>query len=131
MTNPRKYHHYSRLEEWRDGMWRIERGDQRRANAERAADLMRRPRDFEAAMRRAFVEWPTSCEHNLTAENANRIAWLGHAGCCLGVGSPEENTRIGWHMLNRSEQDEANAAAARVLSDWQRQNVTQMQLFGC
>ena len=83
-------------------MWRIVRGDKRTENARAAAALMRDSLAFAAAMRRALAEWPTSCEHNLTAEDTNRLAWLGHAGNLLGAGSPEENTRIGWHMLNHS-----------------------------
>jgi hypothetical protein len=114
----RVYHHYERLEEFQCGMWRIVRGEQRMANAKSAAGLMRDSVRFASAMRRALAEWPVSCEHNLTAEDTNRLAWLGHAGNLLGVGSPEENTRIGWHMLTQDEQDEANRTAQVVLDEW-------------
>jgi hypothetical protein len=114
----RVYFHYSDLEEWRDGMWKIVGGKKRAHNAGMAADLMRDDGAFEAAMMRALEEWPNSCSHNLTAEDTNRLAWLGHAGCLLATGSPEENTRFGWHMLNASEQDAANATAQRVLDAW-------------
>jgi hypothetical protein len=73
---------------------------------------------FEAAMMRALEEWPNSCAHNLSAEDTNRLAWLGHAGCLLAAGSPEENTRCGWHTLTLTEQDAANAAAQKVLDMW-------------
>jgi hypothetical protein len=128
----RVYHHYEALEEYQRGMWRIVRGDQRMTNARNAARLMRDPAAFREAMRRALVEWPKSCEHNLTAEDTNRLAWLGHAGNLIGVGSPEENTRIGWHMLNKSEQDEANRAAQAILDEWLTQYVrtAQLELFG-
>lgn len=124
-THERVYFHYEQLEEWRAGMWRIVRGDERMTNARNAADLMRQPEAFKAAMARALTEWPNSCLHNLSADSVNKIAWLGHAGNCLGVGSPEENTRIGWHMLNQAEQDEANRVAAEVLALW---NPTYRQL---
>lgn len=114
----RSYFHYKDLEEFQNGMWRVVRGEQRKANSCAAADLMRDEKRFEAAMLRALEEWPNSCSHNLSAESVNRIAWLGHAGCCLGVGSPEENTRAGWHMLNPFEQARANATAQRVLDAW-------------
>jgi hypothetical protein len=118
MMSERIYHHYEQLEEFRSGMWRIVRGEARKQYAERAADLMRDSTGFMAAMRRAVAEWPISCQHNLTAEDTNRLAWLGHAGCCLGVGSSEENTRIGWHMLNADEQAEANRSAQTILDEW-------------
>jgi glutaminase len=114
----RKYFHYSELEEWRDGMWRIVGGEKKRNNMNAAADLMRDSDAFEAAMMRALEEWPNSCAHNLSAEDTNRLAWLGHAGCLLAAGSPEENTRCGWHTLTLAEQDAANAAAQKVLDMW-------------
>lgn len=122
----RVYHHYEALEEYRSGMWRIARGLERAGFIRASADLMRQPQAFGEAMMRALEEWPLSCEHNLTAENTNRIAWLGHAGCCVGVQSPEECTRLGWHTLSQSEQDEANRVAGEVLAEWddaQRQDL--------
>jgi hypothetical protein len=124
----RIYHHYEALEEFQQGMWRIVRGEQRMVNARNAAQLMRDSVAFAAAMRRALSEWPNSCEHNLTAEDTNRLAWLGHAGNLIGCQSPEENTRIGWHMLNQSEQDEANRTAQTVLDEWLASRVDSRQL---
>jgi hypothetical protein len=118
----RVFHHYERLEEFTDGMWRITRGDGRKAHVEASAALMRDATAFEGAMLRALEEWPLSCEHNLSAENVNRIAWLGHAGCCVGAGSPEDCTRVAWHTLTQSEQDAANQAAANVLAQWTAAN---------
>jgi hypothetical protein len=114
----RVFHHYERLEEFQEGMWRIVRGERRKGFIAAAANLMRDPQAFHSAMMAALEQWPLSCEHNLTAENVNRIAWLGHAGCCIGASSPEECTRLGWHTLSRDEQDEANRVAADVLKQW-------------
>ena len=101
-------------------------------NARKAADLMRDSQRFMAAMTRALAEWPRSCLHNLTADGVNKLAWLGHAGCCLGVGSPEENTRIGWHLLNQAEQDEANRVAQAVLDSWSPKfGAVQLDMFQC
>jgi hypothetical protein len=127
----RIYHHYEQLEEYKRGMWRIVRGEERRKYAEKAADLMRNPQAFKEAMRQAVAEWPISCEHNLSAVDTNRLAWLGHAGCCLAVGSSEENTRIGWHMLNPLEQSEANRVAQEVVAEWEQHHFrpAQFELF--
>lgn len=127
----RVYFHYEDLEEFKCGMWRIVRGEKRAENARKAAAVMRDSARFAASMRRALAEWPNSCAHNLTAENTNRLAWLGHAGNLIACGSPEENTRIGWHMLNKEEQDEANRVAQVVLDEWiaQARFVRQPDLF--
>jgi hypothetical protein len=111
----RKFFHYTELEENKAGMWSIVRGEQRKKNIIDAAELMKDVGSFEWAMRQAIDNWPNSVQHNLMADGVNKIAWLGHAGCCFALGVPEENTRCAWHTLTQSEQDEANAAAAKVL----------------
>jgi len=114
----RIYHHYERLEEYQAGMGKRPPGFERKGKIEAAADLMRCPDEFKLAMEQALELWPLSCEHNLTSMDSNRIAWLGHAGCCIAASSPEECTRVGWHTLRPHEQDEANRVAAEVLAQW-------------
>jgi hypothetical protein len=80
---------------------------------------MRNPQEFKKAMAEAVKNWPVSAEHNLTAIECNRRAWLGHAGCLMGVGSPEEPTRIGWHKLTEEEQVEADRVAQEVIDGWE------------
>lgn len=111
----RIYHHYNDLEEYHAGMWRIVRGSARKDFVANAAALMQQPDAFKDAMLQALETWPKSCDANLTAESVNRIAWLGHAGCCIATGSPEEATRVAWHTLAQDEQDEANRVAGEVL----------------
>lgn len=118
----RQFYHYNDLEEFHAGMWAIVRGEQRKEYIEQAKALMQDWPRFGLAMQRALTSWPNSCAHNLTALASNRIAWLGHAGCCIETGSPEEATRCAWHKLTPREQDLANKAAAVVLDQWVRQN---------
>jgi hypothetical protein len=115
----RIYFHYRELEEFQCGMWRVARGDDRRKYVNAAADLMRDCASFQKWMREALEQWPNSCLHNLSVEAANRLAWLGHAGCCLGVGSPEECTRAAWYYLTDKERDAANIAAAQIVLEWE------------
>lgn len=100
-------------------MWRICAGNERLLYLKKAADLMKNPEAFLAAMRRAIEEWPISAAVNLSTRSINRQAWTGHAGCCIAVGSPEEITRLAWHTLNSREQDEANAAADIAIAEWE------------
>lgn len=81
---------------------------------------MRNPQEFKRAMAQAVRSWPNSAEHNLTAIECNRRAWLGQAGCLIGVDSPEEPTRIGWHRLTESEQREADRVAQEVINGWEK-----------
>jgi hypothetical protein len=91
------------------------------------------PPRFADAMRSALTKWPKSVEVALTTPGLNHKAWLGHAGCFLATGSPEETTRLGWHELDDAEQFAANLAAETVIAEWARENATrsdQMTLFG-
>lgn len=128
----RVYFHYEDTEEFHAGMWRIVRGEERKRFANAAADLMRDSDQFKAEMLRATQEWPNSTLGALTADGVNKIAWLGHAGCCVSTGSPEECTRVGWHMLDQGEQDEANRVAQEVLEWWEARHSYSLQpsLFG-
>lgn len=114
----RVYFHYEDLEEYHAGMWRRLNGSARAEAVERAARLMADPDAFASSMRRAVMEWPRSCSAAFTTEGLNQIAWLGHAGSCLGADSPEECTRVAWHTLNQAQQDIANRVAADVLAEW-------------
>ena len=121
MASRRVFHPFHKCEEYLPdgGMWRITSGvKESRDYAAKAERLMADPDAFEAAMTRALTEWPRSCEMALTGEQNNQRAWLGHAGCYLATGSPEECTRLGWHALDDAEQRAANAAADRVILKW-------------
>ncbi len=133
MTNlKRVYFHYEDLEEWRGGMWRIVRGEERLRYRDLATALMRDTEAFKDALEALTLVWPNSCLAALTTEGANRIAWLGQGACCLEVGSPEECTRLGWHALTLREQHEANRVAGDVLARWDKEHAedTQLMLFG-
>lgn len=115
----RIFHPYTKCEEYAAGMWRNVPVEERPGFIRASAALMMDPAAFEQAMLRAVREWRYSCEHNLTGGNINRRAWLGHAGCLLGTGSPENLTRLGWHTLTPIQQDAANAAADRAIAAWE------------
>lgn len=115
----RVFHPWYKCEEFGAGMWRKLSGEEFDDFAKRSTDLMRNPQEFKRAMAKAVKNWPVSAEHNLTAIECNRRAWLGHAGCLIGVGSPEEATRIGWHRLTKTEQREADRVAQEVIDAWE------------
>lgn len=130
MPRARPFFHYLDCEEYHPdgGMWRTSSGLAREIHISAAAELMRDTSEFEAQMMRALREWGNSCDANLRVPGKNRRAWIGHAGCFLGVESPEECTRIGWHRLTPMEQRRANAAADKVIKFWLRGNARQLRL---
>lgn len=115
-------HHWSYMEEYQPdgGMWQIPSTLNRGRFIRDSEELMANPEAFADAMRLALKRWPRSCEVAFTTPGLNLRAWLGHAGCFLATGSPEETTRLGWHNLDEGEQFGANAAADRVIAEWRQ-----------
>lgn len=113
-------HPWHELEEYQPdgGMWSIPAAHRREEFIGAAERLMFDAAAFREAMRAVLIEWPRSIGVALTTPSLNRRAWLGHAGCYLATGSPEETTRLGWHRLDWPEQYAANCAADEVISEW-------------
>jgi hypothetical protein len=72
---------------------------------------------FEDSLARLLEEWPNSCEHYLSNEKMNRIAWLGQAAVCIHCQIPS-GFRGGFNLLSKDEQQLANEAALRWLNVW-------------
>ena len=112
------FHPYHLLEDIKLGMWRKVSGEERIKLQVLAANLMKSPSEFKAVMLQALDQLPFACESNFTAPSVNKQAWIGHAGCCIATGSPEEVTRSAWWTLNQTQQDAANLAADEVIQEW-------------
>ncbi len=72
---------------------------------------------FERALRQVLAKWEKSCEHYLSNEKMNRIAWLGQAALCVHCGIPR-SFRGGFNLLTKPEQEAANNAALKWLNIW-------------
>lgn len=72
---------------------------------------------FGMAMDRVLNEWKNSCEHYLTNESMNRIAWLGQASACIEMGIPSKY-RSGYFLLTDEQQKAADLLALEYLNKW-------------
>ncbi len=81
------------------------------------AEFLRDTPMFEAALQSVILYWKHSCEHYLSNENMNRIAWLGQAALCYAKGIPSVY-RGGFNQLTNEEQERANRAALKYLNRW-------------
>lgn len=77
------------------------------------ADLPR----FKVALNRVLSEWKNSCEHYLTNEKMNRIAWLGQASMCIETGVPSRFCG-GYNLLTDEQKELADNAALEALNVW-------------
>ncbi len=81
------------------------------------ANFLRSPSLFGKALERVLAEWPKSCEHYLSNDKMNRIAWLGQASACIAIGLPS-CYRGGYNQLTEEEQKAADALALECLNKW-------------
>jgi ParB-like chromosome segregation protein Spo0J len=76
---------------------------------------------FESALEAVTQQWRHSCEHYLTNDRMNRIAWLGQASLAQARGVPSL-CRGGFRRLTADEQYAANMLALKHLNRWLRAN---------
>ena len=72
---------------------------------------------FESALKRVLSEWKNSCEHYLTNERMNRIAWLGQAAACIHLKLPSR-FRPGYFLLTEEQKMAADLLALKYLNAW-------------
>ena len=76
---------------------------------------------FAETLDKVITEWKHSCEHYLTNNSMNRIAWLGQASACYALKIPS-TFRSGFSLLTEDEQSEANETALIYLNKWLEAN---------
>lgn len=75
------------------------------------------PEAFEAALSAVTSQWKYSCEHYLTNDRMNRIAWLGQASVAQALGIPSL-CRGGYHLLTEAQKLAADELALKWLNTW-------------
>lgn len=88
---------------------------------EKYAEFLSNLSEFERGLIGVTSEWKHSCEHYLTNDCLNRIAWLGQAACCYVTGIPSE-FRSGFGLLTKEQQNAANDLALKYLNKWLAEN---------
>lgn len=88
------------------------------------ANFLRDTPRLQAALQRVLNEWPKSCEHFLSNEQSNRIAWLGQAAMCIETGINNTH-RSGFKLMTDAEQRTANETAAAALRAWTNRQLRQ------
>lgn len=86
------------------------------------ASLLKDLSKFEIALKTIVSEWKHSCEHNLSNEAMNRIAYLGQASCALVYNVPHNVSMGGYNLLTSEEQMAADNMAQKYLNIWLEKN---------
>jgi murein L,D-transpeptidase YcbB/YkuD len=84
---------------------------------ERYREFLADLESFELALQQVTAEWKYSCEHYLTNDRMNRIAWLGQASVAKALGIPSM-CRGGYHRLTEQQKYDADMMALKYLNAW-------------
>lgn len=76
---------------------------------------------FAEILDKVIVEWKNSCEHYLTNNSMNRIAWLGQAAVCYESKVPSRYSGA-WFDIPEEKREEANEVALHYLNVWLERN---------
>lgn len=117
----RIYHTYEKWECYRAGFYESAppEGMTPQQATEEYTKFLRNLRKFKVAAGRVINEWTNSCEHYLSNEKMNRIAWIGQAAMCIYSGVPA-CFRGGFNALSETDQEAANQVALDTLNCWLR-----------
>lgn len=117
----RIYHSWDKWEDYRHNFYGGVMEYTKDGSLETYAAMLRDLSKFEAALQVIIRDWPYSCEHNLTNEAMNRIAYLGQAACALLYNVPHNVSMGGYNLLTPPEQVAADKMAEKYLTIWLEQ----------
>lgn len=115
----RVYHTWEKWECYKAGFYaeRPPGGMTQEQGEEQYHDFLADLKRFRAALEVVTGDWKFSCEHYLTNDRMNRIAWLGQASVAQALGVPSI-CRGGYQRLTQTQKDAADALALEYLNKW-------------
>ncbi len=69
-------------------------------------------------MDRVIKEWVYSCEHNLSNDSMNKIAYIGQAACCIYDNVPSIITMNAWKHVSIENRMAADEIAKQTINKW-------------
>jgi len=114
----RIFHTYEKWECWKAGFYNTSKSGMTKDEAQDAyRDFLGDLNRFRSGLEIVINTWKNSCEHYLTNEAMNRIAWLGQAAACAAISLPAEFCG-GFNLLTEQQQITANQLALEYLNKW-------------
>lgn len=114
----RVFHTFDKWECHKAGFYNSSKPGMTKEQCEREyCRFLKNDEEFREALANVITTWEKSCEHYLTNNSMNRIAWLGQASLCYAKGIPSV-FRSGFNLLTEDEQQRANETALEYLNIW-------------
>lgn len=118
----RIYHPFWLWEDFKAGFYDNISGEKKKELSLKVLELFNNPKATKEFMLRVINEWKYSCEHNLTNDSLNKIAYIGQGACCLYAGIPNSITMESWSLLSKDVQKRSDEIAKEVISIWESNN---------
>lgn len=115
----RVWHPYYLWEDYKNGFFKSETELSKEEQIELSKKLFQDKKEFNNILQKVIKEWVYSCEHNLTNESLNKIAWLGQASCSYKYKISNDISREGYNLLSKKEKQEADKIAEKALTRWE------------
>lgn len=118
----RIYHPYWLWEDYKAGFYDNVSGEQKKILLLKVVEMFNSKQLTKQNMLRVINEWTYSCEHNLTNDSLNKIAYIGQGACCLYAGVPSTITMEAWSLLTNEVKERSNKIALEVINEWENNN---------
>lgn len=118
----RIYHPYWMWEDFKAGFYDNVSGERKKEMLNKVVELFSDPALTKEYMIKVIDEWVFSCQHNLSNESLNRIAYIGQGACCLYAKVPSTITMEAWSLVSKENQKQADKIAQDVLDIWINRN---------
>ena len=120
MELKRIYHPYWLWEDYKAGFYNSCSGTEKKEKIESVLQMFNSEKLTTEFMNRVITEWKYSCEHNLTNESMNKIAYIGQGACCLFSNIPYQITMNAWNKLDLNIRIKADIIAKITIKQWER-----------
>ncbi len=128
MEMKRIYHSWEKWEDYKAGFYNNASGKDKSKMIEKVIELFTSPELTKEFMNKAIKEWYYSCEHNLTNNGMNKIAYIGQAACCLYAGIPNLVTMYAWKYLNEEIRFRSDKIAKITILKWEQKKKLEITL---
>lgn len=122
VSKNRIYHPYTLWEDYKAGFYDNVSGETKKQMIDTVVDFFCNPILTRNFMMKVVKEWKYSCEHNLTNESMNKVAYIGQSACCIYAGIPSTITMEAWSKVPKENQLQADEIALDVIEYWKKQN---------
>jgi hypothetical protein len=118
----RIYHPYWLWEDYKAGFYDNVSGEEKKRLLLKSVEMFNSKELTKSNMLRVIEEWKYSCEHNLTNESLNKIAYIGQGACCLYSKIPSTITMEAWSLLTEEVKNRSNELALFTIKQWETNN---------